>query len=178
MALFKCSECGKEISDKAERCPYCGCPIKEIKKAALQDKVSTLKSNKKKVYIVGSIDIAFAVFALVLFFYFKDRPPSEEELLIGKWQGQGTNLNITVELNVYESKTLDYYIHTKQDTSDVEDKKWIIKDGFLCIAEKDSDKYRQWFKILKLTEHEFEYKVKNLDPESEWGHIRVTRISD
>lgn len=27
MALIKCTECGKEISDKAAACPHCGCPI-------------------------------------------------------------------------------------------------------------------------------------------------------
>lgn len=27
MALIKCPECGKEISDKAKSCPNCGCPI-------------------------------------------------------------------------------------------------------------------------------------------------------
>lgn len=27
MALIKCSECGKEISDKAATCIHCGCPI-------------------------------------------------------------------------------------------------------------------------------------------------------
>ena len=27
MALIKCSECGKEVSDKAQSCPNCGCPI-------------------------------------------------------------------------------------------------------------------------------------------------------
>ncbi len=27
MALIKCPECGKEISDKAAACPNCGCPI-------------------------------------------------------------------------------------------------------------------------------------------------------
>lgn len=35
MALIKCPECGKEISDKAEACVYCGFPIKsnlEIKR--------------------------------------------------------------------------------------------------------------------------------------------------
>lgn len=25
MALIKCNECGKEISDKAKMCPHCGC---------------------------------------------------------------------------------------------------------------------------------------------------------
>lgn len=28
MSLIKCSECGHEISDKAEYCVNCGCPIK------------------------------------------------------------------------------------------------------------------------------------------------------
>lgn len=27
MALIKCPECGKEISDKAPQCIHCGCPI-------------------------------------------------------------------------------------------------------------------------------------------------------
>lgn len=27
MALIKCAECGHEVSDKAEMCPNCGCPI-------------------------------------------------------------------------------------------------------------------------------------------------------
>ena len=27
MALVKCTECGREISDKAEKCPNCGNPV-------------------------------------------------------------------------------------------------------------------------------------------------------
>ncbi len=27
MSLIKCPECGKEISDKSDKCIYCGCPI-------------------------------------------------------------------------------------------------------------------------------------------------------
>lgn len=29
MALIICAECGKEISDRAESCPNCGCPVGE-----------------------------------------------------------------------------------------------------------------------------------------------------
>lgn len=32
MALIKCPECGKEISDKAAACPNCGCPASEFNK--------------------------------------------------------------------------------------------------------------------------------------------------
>lgn len=35
MALIKCPECGKEISDKAGKCPHCGYPIEEIEKIIL-----------------------------------------------------------------------------------------------------------------------------------------------
>lgn len=27
MAIIKCSECGKKISDKATKCPSCGAPV-------------------------------------------------------------------------------------------------------------------------------------------------------
>ena len=33
MALIRCPECGKEISDKAEACPNCGYPIVGLGKA-------------------------------------------------------------------------------------------------------------------------------------------------
>lgn len=33
MALIKCTECGKEFSDKANACPNCGCPTEEISNA-------------------------------------------------------------------------------------------------------------------------------------------------
>ena len=29
MAMIKCPECGKEISDRAEVCPGCGYPVKD-----------------------------------------------------------------------------------------------------------------------------------------------------
>lgn len=32
MALIKCPECGKEISDRASTCPNCGCPIETEEK--------------------------------------------------------------------------------------------------------------------------------------------------
>jgi ribosomal protein L37E len=32
MALIKCPECGKDVSDKAKACPHCGCPISEPQK--------------------------------------------------------------------------------------------------------------------------------------------------
>lgn len=37
MALINCSECGKEISDKAKSCPNCGVPINFVEDAVVLD---------------------------------------------------------------------------------------------------------------------------------------------
>ena len=50
MALLKCKECGKEISDKAKTCPNCGCPIEDefAKTETTKDIQTEPKKNEKK----------------------------------------------------------------------------------------------------------------------------------
>lgn len=42
MALIKCFDCGKEISDRAGSCPFCGCPISELVKSGETVKIKPL----------------------------------------------------------------------------------------------------------------------------------------
>ena len=45
MALIKCPECGKEISDKASNCPSCGYPIEALSpEGTVKIKVSVLRA--------------------------------------------------------------------------------------------------------------------------------------
>lgn len=37
MSLIKCTECGKEISDKAVSCPNCGCPVSQMTTETVQN---------------------------------------------------------------------------------------------------------------------------------------------
>lgn len=46
MALIKCIECGKDVSDKATACPNCGCPITESIKEIQLEK----DKNKDKLF--------------------------------------------------------------------------------------------------------------------------------
>ena len=32
MALIKCPDCGREVSDKSKQCIHCGCPIEQENK--------------------------------------------------------------------------------------------------------------------------------------------------
>lgn len=47
MALIKCVECGADISDKAEICPHCGCPILD----SVENKRKIVKRKIKRIVI-------------------------------------------------------------------------------------------------------------------------------
>jgi len=53
MALITCSECGQQVSDKASKCPYCGCPIKPSFVEKLNSSVSNSNFFSKYVKAVG-----------------------------------------------------------------------------------------------------------------------------
>lgn len=64
MAIIKCPECGKGISDKAKECINCGCPIgqKEIKVAEKVDvEAKKNESKKKKITIFVSVILAIGL---------------------------------------------------------------------------------------------------------------------
>lgn len=84
MALIKCSECGKEFSDKASACPNCACP-NEIKEKATKDysELSNLEKNnlknemkRKNViylpvdYVLCSVAFVFAVLGMFISMFF------------------------------------------------------------------------------------------------------------
>ena len=48
MALIKCPECGKEISDRAGTCPNCGYPIEETKKKEAADETAVKEEKETK----------------------------------------------------------------------------------------------------------------------------------
>ena len=43
MALIKCPECGKEISDKSKQCIHCGYPLNEV--SVNNQDISSLKAD-------------------------------------------------------------------------------------------------------------------------------------
>lgn len=47
MALIKCPECGKEVSDKAPTCPHCGCPLSD--ELVIERATEKLNTNQEEV---------------------------------------------------------------------------------------------------------------------------------
>ena len=74
MALIKCPECGKDVSDRAPACIHCGCPLSEIKNVKIDAIQSSPKSGTEnansmwpvKLFVkVGIIVTAVVVFLLI-----------------------------------------------------------------------------------------------------------------
>lgn len=55
MSLIKCPECGREISDKSDKCIGCGFPIKEhLENKTANEQNNKLKKKNKKMHIKDS----------------------------------------------------------------------------------------------------------------------------
>lgn len=74
MAIIKCPECGKEISEHAKSCMYCGYPLEETiptistQSSNIQSKKADLKSYSsaaKALSIVAVLIVIFAAFLLL-----------------------------------------------------------------------------------------------------------------
>lgn len=48
MGLIKCTECGHEISSKAEKCPNCGCPVSKMANLPVMKNGELLRCPKCK----------------------------------------------------------------------------------------------------------------------------------
>lgn len=65
--LIKCSECGKEVSDKANSCPNCGAPVKEDE---IQEEIKTGIKVSKKLAIILIIALSLIIVVAFVFGYF------------------------------------------------------------------------------------------------------------
>jgi len=66
MALIKCSECQKEISDKAVSCPYCGCPTGRPINTSVQ--LDSAPHKRRKYRIQSLIFTPMFIFGLIFGF--------------------------------------------------------------------------------------------------------------
>ena len=68
MALIKCSECGKEVSDKATACPNCGAPIEKSAISSFDaSQYPVNRKTKKKDSPIANVGLAFVIVAFFVF---------------------------------------------------------------------------------------------------------------
>lgn len=52
MALIKCEECGQMVSDKAEMCPNCGCPIENKSKQVENSRIVPFSKGNNRMWVI------------------------------------------------------------------------------------------------------------------------------
>ena len=65
MALIKCTECGTEVSDKADKCPKCACPISTVNNKKTQVIEQTDKKLKMQM-LISVLVLIVGVMTLIL----------------------------------------------------------------------------------------------------------------
>ncbi len=68
MALIKCPECKKKISDTVEKCPHCGYASKDVDKEIIQTKEFKIDKKKIKYIIIGIILLILVIICYKLMF--------------------------------------------------------------------------------------------------------------
>ena len=68
MALIKCPECGKEVSDKAKSCIHCGYPI-NVSKIKTNDEIIEQTKQKKKIGLIVFIILIILGIGIGVFSY-------------------------------------------------------------------------------------------------------------
>lgn len=108
MALIKCPECGKDVSDQAEKCPNCGHPINGT---AVHPDVSDRENhasqgNRKKVLIGLVVAVVVVIVAAVAYFVAtadsRAYAQAQELYTAGDYQGA---LEVFTELGDYEDSS-------------------------------------------------------------------------
>lgn len=118
MALIKCSECGKEISDKALTCPNCGCPVSELTKK--EDTVLTKKGKSIKLWLMITGVIIILAFIMIVSFSQNELLPNPENL---------TNVNL--DTNSIAEQNIDYSVVREQMSNFNCDGRYNIYDGWV-----------------------------------------------
>lgn len=132
MALIKCSECGKEISDKAKTCPNCGAPV-VLKAQLTQSNVAPppmVKNNmpeKKKGSCLKSVGIFFAVIIVLgvignLLGGEKDNKPEETQTIIETEE--------SVEESAVETEAVIEESEETENNKEFDSSKDAFKQGF------------------------------------------------
>ena len=93
MALIQCPECGQTVSDKAEKCPNCGCPILQAEKAPVveaevhesEQSIVTKQRTKKPIILIVVI-LALAVGLAALFVIGELIPTDVSDIKIARWK--------------------------------------------------------------------------------------------
>lgn len=144
MALIKCPECGKEVSDRAGQCPNCGYPVekifamksvgKNVKKISVKSNIlDRIKMNKKAISIIIMVDFFFSLIECETYLFFSKFHQVfiyalEDQIYFVSGKGNLCSHGFLVSISIYMRLFKKDKIDTAVEELDIQ------FEAFLCIS--------------------------------------------
>ena len=129
MALIKCVECGKDISDTVKSCPHCGMKVKRVK-----DNQDSGSKNKKIIIIVVSVVLVLVIGLLWYYFNYV----KEDRVLQSNYRDESVKqvMVITDYINIREEEDVNSKLLGK-----------VYKDEIYTVLDENTDSKYHWIYI-------------------------------
>lgn len=144
MALIKCPECEKEVSDKAGKCPYCGYPLNE------KEEYATIKVRKKKKY---GILIWFGILVVIVigcliynYAYLQPKRIAEQNVIYEKAMKQVDECEYDAAIALLY--TIPKYENVNTIIADIEKEKEIFNTYNSGMSYLEQGKYAEGIELL------------------------------
>lgn len=121
MALVKCPECGKQISDKSTHCIGCGCPMTFILRELRKEQAQNAETNKTANTAVHKTNV---------------QPIAKSSGNVTKGKGVSYNKNSYKEDCFDEIEMNDYY---KERSSYVDESEYANESGWFYSDDDEED---------------------------------------
>lgn len=139
MALIKCSECKKKISDKSEVCIYCGCPVDKLVNNEKSIESKPVLKSKKKGSPFKYVFIVLGILLLIIIIgVFSNEPDDKKSILSNPRDLYVPQIEVITDyINIRENNSVDSAIVGKVSSGDI-----------FTIVSNDADSDYNWYEIV------------------------------
>lgn len=151
MALIKCAECGKEISDSAKTCIHCGYKLKKKKEKKIKLSTTTIYT----ISFIGVI-LIFIIGFTIYNSYVANKTTKKLNQIVGTWNYTAKNPNGTI---TYSSISFAENGKCKMEDALYYEGKTILPQKYECTWE-GGENIGGWFSINTYVGEEIIYQYK------------------
>lgn len=200
MALIKCPECKKKVSDQTNKCPNCGRTITDADKELAIEQNKKSKKHKKIALIVIIVMLLAGVAGGVIYYFVQEnnkriekeqkyknaRKESAENRNKRSEFGETVSSVLTNSTKLYyelysiENSIEKTWYNCAMEIDDEETNKWTQKNGYFqdvsesisdCVYELMDDEYQSIFDRFRESTYKYNREIKNTTFKNEFSDL-------
>ena len=206
MALIKCTDCGKSISEDAKACPNCGCPMDKIlssieqqkqedkakeqerqvqreekEKLRQERKESFTPAKKKKLAVIITVVVVLLVGSGVLYWYLGIKKPRDEAY--AAYSSKVSEYNAVVDsynkdIEKYNDDVQKVVSANTDFEGHIEDAQKVVDSGDVPYKKKDKDALSETIKKARAAEMEAPELFEGETTKAENENLKSSSVED